>query len=387
MGIYKRGDVYWYRFNWFGQQIRESTKQSNARVAREIEAARRTALAKGEVGLRDRTRVPSLKDFAEKDFLPFVRTTSAAKPNTVRFYENSVNNLEAVSALAESRMHCITAEIIAAYVAKRRADKVEVSTINRDLATLRRMFHLAQEWGKVSTVLPRVRMLPGEKQRERVLTMDEEKRYLQAANDIGFNLEQAYAGALEGIRAKLRGEVPIKPDAYLLRDVTTILLDCGLRPEECYRLRWENIRDKGIEIFTGKRRASRRRIPASQRVVSILMMRAETSESDWIFPAATKSGHIEDSTLKKQHAKALKLCQVPAFVLYDLRHTCLTRWAKVMDMFTLKKLAGHEDLNTTLRYVHLNDEDVRAAMKKVAQSEHSAMQDQSQGVQKTAANA
>jgi len=35
-----------------------------------------------------------------------------------------------------------------------------------------------------------------------------------------------------------------------------------------------------------------------------------------------------------------------------------------MDPFTLKKLAGHADLNTTMRYVHWNDEDVRAAMEK-----------------------
>lgn len=35
-----------------------------------------------------------------------------------------------------------------------------------------------------------------------------------------------------------------------------------------------------------------------------------------------------------------------------------------MDPFTLKKLAGHADLNTTMRYVHPNDEDVRAAMEK-----------------------
>jgi hypothetical protein len=35
-----------------------------------------------------------------------------------------------------------------------------------------------------------------------------------------------------------------------------------------------------------------------------------------------------------------------------------------MDPFTLKKLAGHTDLNTTIRYVHLNDDDVRAAMAK-----------------------
>lgn len=387
MGIYKRGDVYWYRFNWFGEQIRESTKQSNARVAREIEAARRTSLAKGEVGLRDRKPAPTLGEFAEKDFLPFVRTTSAAKPNTVRFYQNSVNNLEAVPALAKLRIDSINPEIISSYVAKRQADKVEISTINRDLATLRRMLRLAQEWGKVQTVLTRVRMLPGENQRERVLTLDEEKKYLKAANEIAYDLEKYYARALEGIRAKQRGEIPIKPDAYLLRDVTTILLDCGLRPEECYRLRWENIREGAVEIFTGKRRASRRRIPASQRVLSTLAMRREVFTSQWVFPASTKSGHMEDSTIKKQHAKALELSQVPAFVLYDLRHTCLTRWAKGMDTFTLKKLAGHEDLKTTLRYVHLNDDDVRAAMKKAAQSEHNRKDAQNEASSKTVANA
>jgi integrase len=245
--------------------------------------------------------------------------------------------------------------------------------MNRDLATLRRIFHLAQEWNKVSTLLPRVRLLAGENQRERVLTEKEEQRYLSAAGELGDKLEVEYQRSLEGIRATLRGETPIKPDAYLLRDVTTILIDCGLRPEECHRLKWENIRDGAIQIFTGKRRASRRRIPASSRVLSILAMRREISTSEWIFPAPTASGHIEVSSLKKQHQKALDTSKVPKFVLYDLRHTCLTRWAKVMDAFTLKTLAGHTDLATTMRYVHLNDSDVRAAMEKAkmrAQTEH-----------------
>jgi integrase len=77
-----------------------------------------------------------------------------------------------------------------------------------------------------------------------------------------------------------------------------------------------------------------------------------------------QSGHIESSTLKKQHHAALTASGVSPFVIYDLRHTCLTRWAKTMDPFTLMKLAGHADLNTTMRYVHLNDDDVRVAMEK-----------------------
>jgi len=242
---------------------------------------------------------------------------------------------------------------------------MQVSTINRDLATLRRMFHLAQEWERVTRILPKVRMLPGENQRERVLTSEEEWRYLGAAATIGDGTLRAYDRALEGIRATIRGEQPIKPaDPFLLRDVVTVLLDCGLRQEECHRLKWENIRDGGVEVFKGKRKGSRRRVPASARALAILDMRKASSTSDWIFPSDTKSGHIETGTLKKQHRAALAASRVAPFVIYDLRHTCLTRWAKTMDPFTLMKLAGHSDLNTTMRYVHLNDNDVRAAMEK-----------------------
>ena len=69
---------------------------------------------------------------------------------------------------------------------------MQVSTINRDLAALRRMFHLAQEWGRVSTILPKVRLLPGENQRERVLTAEEEGRYLEAATAIGEETLESY---------------------------------------------------------------------------------------------------------------------------------------------------------------------------------------------------
>jgi integrase len=119
-----------------------------------------------------------------------------------------------------------------------------------------------------------------------------------------------------------------------------------------------------VEVFKGKRKASRRRVPASARVLAILEMRKASTASEWVFPSSTRSGHIEASTLKKQHSAALKASGVSLFVIYDLRHTCLTRWAKTMDTFTLMKLAGHADLKTTLRYVHLNDDDVRAAMEK-----------------------
>jgi len=114
------------------------------------------------------------------------------------------------------------------------------------------MLKLAQEWGKVEKALPRVSMLPGENKRTYVLSSEDEDRYLDAAKEFGQRVEQEYKQALVGIRATRRKQQPRKPDAFLLRDVTTILLDCALRPEECFRLRWTDIREGSIYIPHGK---------------------------------------------------------------------------------------------------------------------------------------
>jgi integrase len=381
MAVYKqpKSKYWWYKFTWNGEQIRESTKQTNKRVAEQMEAAHRTALAKGEVGIREKQPVGTLADFADHDFLPFVRSTSKDKPNTVRFYENSVANLKAYSKLAKVQLDEITSDIVGSFIAQRQAKRqerrkdkpLETSTINRDLATLRRMLCLAQEWGKVEKLLPKIKLLPGENQRERVLTAQEDTAYLKAASELGVNIEQNYHQALNGVRATVRGKQPIKPDAFQLRDVVTILLDCGLRPEECFRLTPDNIRDGAIWIFRGKRKGSRRRILMTDRVRGFLDMRLSQIDANlWVFPARTKSGHIEASTLRKQHAKALKASGVTRFELYVLRHTCLTRWAKWMDPFTFHRVAGHADMKTTMRYVHPSDADMDEATVKARDAHH-----------------
>ena len=106
MAVYKqpKSKYWWYKFVWNGEPIRESTKQTNKRIAEQMEAAHRTSLAKGEVGIRERKAVPTLSEFADRAFLPFVRATSKEKPNTVRFYENSVYNLKAYAKLANLRL-------------------------------------------------------------------------------------------------------------------------------------------------------------------------------------------------------------------------------------------------------------------------------------------
>ena len=76
MAVFRRGKVWWFKFTFSGEQFRESTKQTNKRVAEQIEAARKTGLAKGEVGIRDRAPVPTFAEFVRRDFGRTLRRTS-----------------------------------------------------------------------------------------------------------------------------------------------------------------------------------------------------------------------------------------------------------------------------------------------------------------------
>lgn len=360
--IYKRGKqgIYWYKFSWQGRAIYKTTRQCNPRVARQMEAAHKTALAKGEVGIRERKPAPALAEFLKSDFLPFIHSQFAAKPKTISYYDYGTKGILNWPELANCWLDEITAEQITSFVGHLQSRELAIASINRHLQVLRRAFRLATEWGKTTKALPIVRMLPGERHRDRVISHDEEQRYLAAA-------------------------------APLLYDITILLRDFGLRPEECFRLRWENVGPDYVQIPDGKTDAARRRLPfsLSDRAKSVLEMRQgkhgegtpgaqtdvlQNGATDWVFPAATKSGHAEPSTIRKQHRQALAKAKIPPFELYCWRHTCLTGWGNLgqLDPWTFMRLAGHRSMQITMRYVHPQEETILAAARRVREAREKA---------------
>ena len=344
MSIYKRGGFYWYKFMWLGKLVRESTKQGNDKVARQMEAAHRVSLAKGEVGIREKKKAPTLGEFAQKQFLPWAESTfKKSKPKTWLYYRNGVRRICAFAQLASLSLdERRIAERVPAYVAHRQSKGLLVTSINRELQVLRRMLRLGCEWGLVEQAA-KVKLLSGEQHREFVLSPDEEAKYLAAA-----------------------------PEP--LASVATVLADTGLRPEECYRLRWEfvtwlNARHGTLTVTHGKTAAARRVLPITQRVRAILQSRWEAADKPlegFVWPAPTKSEHIEPSSIKKQHAKALMISKVRPFVLYSLRHTFLTRLgASGCDAWTLARIAGHSSVAISARYVHPSDDSVLLAVERL----------------------
>jgi integrase len=354
MSIYKRGGVYWYKFMWKNKLVREFTKQGNDKIARQMESAHRTSLAKGEVGLRDKKPSVTLAEFIDNRFEPWAKATfEKASPKTwLDWYRVGLRAIKAYKPLADSKLDEITTETLADFAAHRQAKGLQVSTINSSLRVVRRVLRLAVEWG-ASGSSPAVKLLSGERHRERVATPQEEAKYLTVAPE-------------------------------LVASVATVLCDTGLRPEECFRLQWEAItwtngRHGTLLVTHGKTASARRVLPMTPRVRSILEMRWETAEKPvegWVWVAPTRSGHIESSSLKKQHAQAFTTLQEEAtknnkkairpFVLYSLRHTFLTRLGESgCDAWTLARIAGHSNISMSSRYVHPSEDAVLAAMERL----------------------
>ena len=66
------------------------------------------------------------------------------------------------------------------------------------------------------------------------------------------------------------------------------------------------------------------------------------------------------------HKQALNKSKIrQAFTLYDCRHTYGTRAVGGIDPLTLMKLMGHANLATTNRYVHLSQNHLAEAQKRI----------------------
>lgn len=288
-----------------------------------MEAAHRTSLAKGLVGLRDKKPPASLKEFLCNDFRPYVEGTYSTRVNTLRSYRQTIKSLLA-SDLAGRGIDTITSQDASLFAAQHAG--WQKSTTNRALSTLRRALILAVEWGKLDRY-PKIELLKGENRRERVLREEEAKAYLSAC-------------------------------AQPWRDVATVILGTGACPGEVYSLRWENVdlKERRFVVVKGKTASRRRPLPMVPEVSDVFFNRYEFQKhpsTGWVFPASKSySGHITQESIRYQHGLALKASGVAHFVPYTLRHTALTWLAPHGDAFALMRIAGHSQLTTTMRYIH-----------------------------------
>ena len=94
MGVYRRGEVYWYEFEFRGQRIRESAKTSSKTIAREAERVRQRELERGINRIEQPKRMPLFKLAAEE----WLVSRAGLAPHTLATYRTYVGTSLSASA-------------------------------------------------------------------------------------------------------------------------------------------------------------------------------------------------------------------------------------------------------------------------------------------------
>lgn len=195
---------------------------------------------------------------------------------------------------------------------------------------------------------------------------------------------------LERVR-ELRGDEGDRLDAAMRRDYAPyfeFLEETGQRKSECRRLRWTEVDWDNRQIITTGKGGRRVVIPITPTVRAILWpLRGHHPEFVFTYVAQrTRRSHmiggkpcplikgqrypITESGLNDVWKNNIrKKAGLQDFRMHDLRHNFATKLVRDGGNFKLvQKVLNHADIKSTARYVHVDTEDVEAALDRVQKS-------------------
>lgn len=200
-----------------------------------------------------------------------------------------------------------------------RAEQVTKSTVNRNLAVLKRLFNLAVDWGLLDkNPLKKVSMYRIEERVMRVLSHEEEQKLLEAA-------------------------------APHFRALILVAINTGMRRGELLDLHWEQVDLLTGTITVGHSKSGRVRHLPLNKTARRALANIPEPHNGHVF--RYRGSPIKDT--KTAFLRAVKRAKIPACRFHDLRHTAATRLVLAgVDLATVKELLGHASISTTMRYAH-----------------------------------
>jgi integrase len=172
VSLFKRGERWWYEFEFRGQRIRESTGSESKTLAVKAERQRRRELEESSNGVRTARR-PVLFPVAAREWMAVNRARWSKSNIAIQEF-----NLKHLSADFGSMLLAdISPQHIGKYQGMRQKGGASNRTINMEVSTLRMMMKSARLWGAISQD---VRMLPERRDVGKALSPDEEEKLLDA---------------------------------------------------------------------------------------------------------------------------------------------------------------------------------------------------------------
>ena len=238
----------------------------------------------------------------------------------------------------------ITPLDVESFRAQRLEAGIKKSTSNRELALLKRMFHLASDWGySADNPVAKVKLFSErDNLKERVFTADEETKLL------------AYC-------------------APHLRPIVVFALNTGMRRGEILGLRWDQVDPAGKSVLVKRTKSGRdRSIPLNEAAAGVIKAQRKTSPGSYVFPSTKGKEFMR--TVDHSFGHACRLAGIVGLRFHDLRHTFATRLIRRgADIITVQALLGHYAVTVTQRYTHTGADEKRRAVEALARASESLL--------------
>ena len=346
MSLYKRGDIWWYKFQFCGQVIRDSAKTESKTLARDAERARRKQLEEGFNGITRTDRVVIFDNAA--DAWLEGRTPHVA-PKSEELYRLALSHLK--REFGGLLLSNISADCIGRYQARRTAEGAAGRTVNMEVGVLRAVLKKYRFWGTISDG---VQFLKERRDVGRAISPEEETLLLQTAGERRYSDSPFYV-------------------------IVVLALNTAMRSQEIKTLRWcqLDLINRTITVGESKTDAgSGRMIPLNQAAMAVLSYwRCQNSNSQpehYIFPSC--ENHVIDpakpiKSFRTAWRNATAKAGLTGLRFHDLRHTAITKLAETLASDqTIMSIAGHVSRRMLEHYSHIRMHAKRTALDAISQS-------------------
>lgn len=250
--------------------------------------------------------------------------------------QNAISNYKLyLSHWGNKKLSDIKRSDVQLHIAKLAKD-ISPATANIALALLRAMFNRAIDWEIFNDKNPTLNIAKyPEISRDRFLYGDELIRFLKSISEL---------------------------ESETMRDFFTMLLATGARKGNVLEMSWNDINmHEKIWRVPDSKNGEPYQIALVSPALDILSRRFENKTNEWVFPASSKSGHLEEP--KRAWAALIKNADLTNLRIHDLRRTFGSFMAaQGASLQLIGKALGHKSQDATLIYARLNLDPVREAV-------------------------
>lgn len=256
----------------------------------------------------------------------------------VPYNTEAILRLHLVPRWGKYRLDEIKQQEVAKWLGEKRAEGLAPSTVEKIRVTLNRSFELARRWQLAGAEVNPVRGIPRprfDNKRERFLTAEEAGRLVKAAG---------------------RSSNP------LLKPIVQLLLFTGARKSELLKARWEHVDlERKAWLIPDSKTGKARYVPLSEPAVQVIEGLPRLPGCPYLLPnPATGKPY---TGLKRAWDTARREAGLSELRIHDLRHSAASFMINAnTDLYTVGRILGHADHQSTMRYSHLADATLLAAV-------------------------